>query len=112
MYKGFSMFLEPEPSDDTVDLCRLYNDDGTAFTFRWKKEHAIEELVFKYVDKCETSEKIPKDPSESICLFWVTGVDKLLHLSRRQILWNANSRYCKRSRTEVIRSVVGCTDCS
>lgn len=53
---------------------------------------------------------VPKGPSELICLLRLTRLDELLSLSRVDVIWAGNSRYCKRNRAVAIMSAVGATD--
>lgn len=104
------------PSDYVAESYRTYTA-GAAHTWRWKDEQLRNpsitvnpevDIDARYLSDGRPS--VPKGPSELICLLRLTGLDQIHSITRLDILWNANSRYCKRSRAEAIMSVVGVTD--
>ena len=118
LYEAFEMLPEENEiaEHDTKESFRTYTK-GAAHTWRWKKGHAPRgELVVdptRDIDAELTSDGsplMPKGPSELICLLRLTGLDEILSMTRLDILWNANSRYCERNPAEAIMSVVGATN--
>ncbi|KAK9437389.1 uncharacterized protein VB005_08377 [Metarhizium brunneum] len=116
MYEAFSMFGE-EIGGKSFDheTYRTYCQ-GVAHTWRHPTGGGLEDpnrLVdpARDIDRDYTSEQgfVPQGPAELLCLLRLTGLDELLYLTRTEILWNANGRYCMRSRAQAIMSVVGAT---